>query len=113
VCANLSCCCWSFRDSRCAHPLDENREPTAELEELEPLDEVLEEPTERPAPESVTEAAVTVPFDPVTPVTTTVSPGRIAECETGIVLETFVTGVSLTFTVLPDARSRSRRSSCR
>ncbi len=54
------------------------------------------------APESVIDAAETVPPDPVTPVITSVSPGRIADRRADRVLEIFVAPESLTLTVLPD-----------
>ena len=54
-------------------------------------------------PESVTDAALTVPPEPLTPLMTTVSPGRMADREADSVLVIFVADDSLTFTVFPGA----------
>ena len=99
----------SFRDARCAHPPGANSELTPEPEEPElPVEpEEAEEPEEPDvpvllAPESVIEAAETVPPEPETPWTTIVSPGRMAEREADWVLVILVAEDSLTLIVFPE-----------
>ena len=65
---------------------------------------MVEEPVDR-VPESVTEAAATVPFLPLTPEITTVSPGYTLAFDTGSLFVIVVTFERVTFTVLPEVSS--------
>ena len=122
MCANESCCCYFLSsDAKRPHPPDENREPTAEEPELPepellepelpepelPEPELLEPPDPEPpvarVPESVTDAAETVPLEPDTPETTIVSPGRMAFRGADSLLVILVAEESLTLMVLPEA----------
>src|ERR1700753_190598 len=93
-------------------PPEENREPTAEFapppddpaappEPPEPEPPLDPEPPR--LPESVIVAAVVDPPDPEPPVTMIVSPGRMACRDTDWFLVILVEGVTLTWTVLPEA----------
>src|ERR1700742_4480144 len=86
-------------------PPEENREPTAEFAPAPELPEPAPPPDPEPPrlPESVIVAAVVDPLELDPPVTMIVSPGRMACRDTDWFLVILVEGVTLTWTVLPEA----------